>query len=443
MALLVMLSEMSAEDGFPLYAAHVDHGIRGEEAVRDRLFCKQEAQRYGVELFLLEADVPRLAEAHGTGLEEEARRVRYDFFATLMEEKRIPILVTAHHADDNLETVLFRMCRGSALGGLGGIAPVRAFAVGFLVRPLLNATKEDLVAYCHARGLDYVCDSTNADTAYTRNAIRHNAVPALLERFPDAQRRVCKTCEELREDERLLQSLAEQFLEAHTTPYGLSTEALRQAPIPIRSRAIDAFVCRRIGATLERIHLERIAELIRSDRSDRRVSLPQGFFAIVERGALTALSGDRFAASELCILCELDAECERNGCAFGLESEKKTKVHNLSTPLYINSDSESAIIKGNLFWRSRRPGDRILMGGMHRKLRRLYAAIGIPPRLRERIPLLCDEEGIVWAPMVGLRDGLPHDGVRCTAYLTLPHNEEWNVCLDVETKGKGQKDVSN
>ncbi len=443
MALLEMLSEQSCEDGFPLYAAHVDHGIRGEEARRDRDFCRRMAAEYEVELFVLEADVPALAKEHGRGLEEEARCVRYEFFARVMKEKEIPILVTAHHADDNLETVLFRMCRGSALGGLCGIAPVREIEGGTLVRPLLHATKEELIAYCEAHELEYVTDSTNTDTAYTRNAIRHKVLPALAALFPDAPLRVSATCEGLREDERFLQQLADSFLKEHETPAGLSVCALRDAPGPVRSRALERYVRERIGAQPERVHVDAMETLL-LEKNGGRVALPQDFYAAVEQGFLTVLSKDCYKAENFCIPCIPDTPHIKNGCVFGLEYEKKTKVHNLSTTLYINLTDGSAIIKDSLFWRPRAPGDVLLMGGMHRRLRRLYAACGLPPRLRARVPLLCDGEGIVWAPMVGLRDGLPTEGVPCTAYLELSGADaEWNIYKTVKGKGKGQKDVSN
>ena len=125
-ALLHLLYTSAQADGFRLLLAHVNHGIRGEESLRDRAFCQSLAKQYGLELLLLDADVPALAAESRRGLEEEARSLRYDYFAARMREEGIPILVTAHHANDNLETLLFRLCRGTGLSGLGGIAPVRS-----------------------------------------------------------------------------------------------------------------------------------------------------------------------------------------------------------------------------------------------------------------------------------------------------------------------------
>ena len=156
--LLDLLSDLQKKNGFRLVLAHVNHGIRGDEALRDRDFCQKMAAEYGYEIRFLDADVPALAEQHGTGLEEEARRVRYDFFADLMKREGIPLLVTAHHADDNLETMLFRLCRGSGLRGLCGIPPVRRFGDGFLVRPMLASGlgREEIERYAAEKHLSYV-----------------------------------------------------------------------------------------------------------------------------------------------------------------------------------------------------------------------------------------------------------------------------------------------
>ena len=178
-ALLHFLATRANEDGFPLTLAHVNHGIRGEEALRDRGFCQAVAETYGLELCILDADIPSLAKEHGRGLEEEARVVRYEYFERLMRERRIPLLATAHHADDNLETVLFHLCRGTGLSGLCGIAPTRDLAYGILTRPLLQVSRREILAYCHNNNLEYVTDSTNSDTAYARNRIRGEVIPIL------------------------------------------------------------------------------------------------------------------------------------------------------------------------------------------------------------------------------------------------------------------------
>ncbi|MBQ7346806.1 MAG: tRNA lysidine(34) synthetase TilS [Clostridia bacterium] len=420
-ALLHMLATLSREQGFPLTVAHVDHGIRGEEARRDRDFCVSLAARYGFEICVLEADVPALARAGGRGLEEEARAVRYEYFDRLMRERRIPLLATAHHADDQAETVLFRLCRGTGLGGLAGIAPVREFSCGSLTRPLLRMSRKEILDFCTANGLDYVTDSTNADTAYARNRIRADVLPVLDALYPGAAKRITATADLLREDEKLLSSLAEQLLRDSTAEAGLDVAVLRNASVSLCKRALAKWVKQGTGCEAERVHLEALMLLLAAETSCE-AALPGDWVAVREFGLLRLYQKGKsetapfclpFRCGETLVLPSGIRVCtEKNG--------KLTKVNNLSTHSYLNLNAVSDIIEKEFFWRSRKDGDVLLMRGMHRRLRRLYREAGIPPRWRDAMPLLCDREGIVWAPFVGLRDGLPCAGETYLLRVELP-----------------------
>ena len=166
-------------------AAHLHHGIRGEEADRDLAFCERVCAELGVELICERADVPAMAAASGESLETAARRARYRFFSRILADRRIPVLMTAHHADDNLETVLERLLRGSGTRGMGGIPAIREVTdqglglYAVLYRPLLEWTRRDILAACAELGLDYVTDSTNQEDGCLRNRIRHTVIPAL------------------------------------------------------------------------------------------------------------------------------------------------------------------------------------------------------------------------------------------------------------------------
>ena len=126
--LLYALHDLCKENDFSLFAAHVNHGIRGDEAIRDRDFCVGVCKKMGIEIFVLDADVPSIARETGKSIESAARDVRYDFFADVMAKNDIDILATAHNADDNLETLIFRLARGTGLRGLCGIDYVTGIA---------------------------------------------------------------------------------------------------------------------------------------------------------------------------------------------------------------------------------------------------------------------------------------------------------------------------
>ena len=404
-ALLHLLAKGAKELSFPLTLAHVNHGIRGEEALRDRAFCERIAAEYGLELCILDADVPSLAAESGRSLEDEARHVRYGYFARLMRERDIPLLATAHHADDHLETLLFRIARGSGLRGLCGIAPVRPFANGCLTRPLLALSRREILQYCEENRLEYVTDSTNADTAYARNRIRAEAVPALEALFEDPQGRAVRMSRSLREDEEFLRGEAEAFLNTQEGEV-LSAELLRELHPAIRKRVLSLWVARLSDRALETVHLEELSTRI-AQGGEGTFSVPGGRVRI-ECGRLHFSALPSVEAKPFCFpLREGEITLPESGIRIRVLRAEETKINNLSIASRINGNRFFAIIEKTSYWRSRREGDRILRGGMHRRLRKLCNEKGIPPRLREQMPLLCDEEGILWAPFIGARDGAP------------------------------------
>ena len=300
-ALLHLLAARAKSDGFVLTLAHVNHGIRGEEALRDRAFCQRRAAEYGLELCILDADIPTLAKESGRGLEEEARAVRYAYFERLMQEREIPLLATAHHADDNLETVLFHLCRGTGLSGLGGIAPVRHFGTGMLTRPLLALSRREILDYCEENQLEYVTDSTNADPVYARNRIRAKVVPILGELYDNLPQRVARMTESLREDEAFLTRLAEELLANAENRYGLSISRLLEAAVPIRTRALMAWICRETGHTPARVHIEGVLSLLDGCRHGVEIALPADFCAAAEFGSLCIYPRQRDVAEPFCL----------------------------------------------------------------------------------------------------------------------------------------------
>ncbi len=407
MALLDMLAKLRSRIPFSLTLAHVDHGIRGEEAARDRRFCMDTAAAYGLEICVLETDVPRISRESGEGLEEAARRIRYDYFAKLMQEREIPILCTAHHADDHFETLLFRLSRGTGSAGMRGILPARPFGGGMLVRPILSLTRADILDYCRENNLQYVTDSTNADTAYARNRIRAEVTPILEEMFPGASRRALRLSEDIAEDEAYFEELADAFLASYTPQSPIPVEELRKLPSPVLRRVLTSYAASD-AATPEREHVEAMQRLISAPTMGMRIALPKGLYAAVCDGNLI-LTTERTAPSptDFCIPFEEGTYDLPHGLRLSVASCQKTiKVHNLSTPPYINLIPMSDIISKDLVWRPMRPGDRICIRGMHRRVRRLYAEVGVCPLTRKALPLLSCGDEILYAPGIGLCDAL-------------------------------------
>ena len=404
MALLDMLEK--EYPNAPILLAHVNHGIRGEEALRDRTFCENVAKERGLEITILDVDVPTLAKEQGKGLEETAREVRYAFFADLMKEKGIPLLLTAHHADDHLETLLFRIARGTGLSGLCGIAPIRPFATGHLVRPLLGFSKADILTYCQEQYLDFVTDSTNSDTTYARNRIRAEVLPTMQSLYADASYRAVRMSADLCEDEDFLCEMATAFVEQNSKSSGINVKALQGAHPSIRRRALQMWFKKERGATLESVHLQALFGLIESGDTTARVALPTEVSAYcTKRGRLALTATHPQLVGEYTLPLTI-------GETQILSTDISISITPVENPNTVDRRSGKVLIltgewedlQKALIWRNRREGDVIMLGKLHRQLRRLWAARGIPTELRCALPLLCRGEEIVWAPFVGTSD---------------------------------------
>lgn len=171
--LLYVLKEIAEKYSIKIDAIHINHCIRGEEADRDEEFCRKLCEKLDVPFVAKRIDVPAYAAEKKLSVEEAARKVRYSAFA---EHSRNGLIATAHTASDNAETVLFNFARGTGLKGMCGIPPVREN----IIRPLIDVTRQDIEEYLEKKCQEYVIDSTNLTTDYTRNRIRHNVMPEIL-----------------------------------------------------------------------------------------------------------------------------------------------------------------------------------------------------------------------------------------------------------------------
>ena len=400
--LLDRLAKGAVTYGFPLLLAHVHHGIRGGTADRDRDFCRALAARYGLPIEIAEVDVPALARASGRGIEEEARAVRYAFFARLMRERNIPILATAHQADDLLETMLFRLARGTGAGGLAAIAPARGFGAGWIVRPLLEWTAAAIRAACRREGLDYVEDETNADSAYARNRIRREAIPALEAIYPAPQKQAVRLAERLRTDEDFFSREVERFL-GEQSPEGPDCEALAALHPAVRSRVLAKWIAQAAGVTANAAVIAR-AENLLGGANGRKVSLSRTVAVVRRRGRLTVAvspAGPSAAGDYRVPLKEGTTVLPSGVTVVVAVGGETTNVYNSETETVLHFAPTEDMMKQDLWWRNRAAGDTVLIGGHHRKLRRLWQAAGVPADLRDRLPVLCDASGtIVWAPAI-------------------------------------------
>ena len=199
----VVLTELCYRAGFSFRIAHCNFQLRGEESERDALFVRQLADQYKVQAFIRNFDTEQYAALHQLSIQEAARVLRYQWFEELLKKdnKFTTCLLTAHHADDNIETLLMHFFRGTGLHGLTGIPAVN----GSIRRPLLPFTREELMTFAQENSLQWVEDSSNSSSKYTRNYFRNELIPGMEKVFPQVRENLLKNISRFRETESLYQ----------------------------------------------------------------------------------------------------------------------------------------------------------------------------------------------------------------------------------------------
>ena len=390
-ALLLCLHELKEQLSLDLRAVHVHHGIRGAEADRDAAFCAELCKQYGIPLQTVHVNVPAYAAEHRLSEETAARRLRYE---ALDQAAPDGVIVTAHHAGDNAETVLFHLIRGSGLRGLCGIPPKN----GRILRPMLEAEKSEILAFLQERGQSFVEDSTNHEGGSSRNRIRHDIMPLLLRENPAALRHLTQTAALAAEDDALLHQQAAAAAAACAFQGGM--RGLPAYPAPLRKR-----VYMQMLAALP-VHVDPSLDLLSAiDRlvmqGGGRISVTAGVYAQVHREILylrqepSALSGEhplqigenRLFAGKTCTAELLDT---------GAISRNLHKADTYST---LDFDK----IKGTPYFRERRGTDTIRLPGRNfdSTLKKCVQA-KIPGPERRSLYVLYDRLGCIYCEQVGI-----------------------------------------
>lgn len=403
-AMLHLLKSVCDSRGIYLHAMHIHHGIRGEEANRDARFCEETCRKLGVDFTLVSADIPALAKESGRSVEETAREFRYgEFIKKVRADERLSCIATAHNANDNAETVIFNLTRGSGITGVSGIAPIRDFDGITVIRPLLYADKRDIVGYCEQNGIEYIFDSTNNDTQYTRNFIRHEIIPSLEKLNPSMLASVTRMTEILRADASCLDGIAKEFAKNNVKDGKIDVRVLTSVDKAISSRVISQMFASVSDKTVERVHIDAVLGLVGGCSGDASLSLPGEVRAVIESGRLY-FTPDAPAAPHR-FEYELSDGVNRFDEGFAVlvarnaedlqkYNETLQNIYKLSIHTKISFDK----IGNTLTVRSRRDGDSYVFGGMRRKLKKLYNDRAYSAKKRAATPVFCDAEGIVWVP---------------------------------------------
>lgn len=205
--LLYVLKTISEEFGFEIGACHIEHGIRGSESVHDMEFSEKLCKDLGIPFYAKQFDVPAVSRDQKISVETAARNVRYSYFEEVSKKDGFNLIATAHHRDDKVETILMNIIRGCSLRGYAGIE----YKNGSVIRPLLDISKSEILTFCKENNIEYCVDSTNEDTEYTRNRIRHILLPKLKETNPSFEESLLRQSEIFTCEDEFLNIEADKF----------------------------------------------------------------------------------------------------------------------------------------------------------------------------------------------------------------------------------------
>ncbi len=387
---MCLLALLRGTGDYELAAAHFEHGIRGEESLRDCAFVENYCREKGIACFVGHADVPAYAREKGLGLEEAARELRYAFLERTAEEEGFDLIAVAHNADDNAETVLLNLARGAGTAGLCGIPPRR----GRIIRPLLELTREEILACLAESGTPHVEDSTNESEGCSRNRIRRTVVPVMRSLNPSFAESVTRTSGLLRRDEEYLESLAEAFIRKHFDGESLPTAELLSLHEAVSSRVVRALLPR--GASAR--HIEAVLALCRSPERGL-LDLP-GAQLRCEKGRLYFTDEEAAAFP--------DTELAPGGSVVLKEAGLAIRTEIVRAGEEIHSPFKTYLLKcesmnGKLSVGTPCAGDRYRPKGRGctKTLKSLFAEARFTRRDKLRTPVFRDETGIVLVPPFG------------------------------------------
>lgn len=384
-ALVLELARLSRQGELGvIYAAHYHHGIRGEEAERDLAFCRALCQRLGIPILFERGDVPAAVREKGISVESAARELRYGFLRRAAARTGAEAVALGHHREDQAETVLMHLIRGSGLRGLGGMAPKS----GLYVRPLLEAGKEDILAYLAERGESFCTDSTNAGDEADRNRLRHGAMEALKAVNPQAAAHMAHTAALVREEDGYLETLAE---EAEKNCRG-SRRALEALP-PVLGRRVLLRILRTHTSDYTREDVRRLEGLL-SGPGGRMAPLTGGWTARAEGDAIRLYAPGTLEAEAYVLPLEVGKKTETPFGSLLLERVSKACIPCGPGEAYVDEET----LQGPLLVRPWRRGERFTPLGMKgSKLFSDYFTDKKVPLSLRQTPVVFDAIGAVYA----------------------------------------------
>ena len=409
MALLTFFHKYKKKLGIQLFAAHVDHMLRGEQSAEDRRFVERFCERHDIPCFSTAIPIPELLVVHGGNSQAVCRQERYAFLATTMQQQAIDTLVTAHHADDQLESILMGLAKAGTVTGMQGIHVKRVFAKGTIIRPFLMVTKDEIREYLKKSSVSFREDESNAKHDYTRNRFRHRIVPLLKAENEFVAQHATAFSMQLMQDDTYLRELAQQAFERLVTKrsencYEVEITAFLREPLALQRRLILILLNYLYNDTTTfQSHklCTAILKLFQAQNGSSMMNLPKQFVVNRQYGKMFFQKEQQKAliASKELVLNEWNER--RDFRIYIGETSRMTAPLSESMQIYYVS-AHTLVFPIRV--RTREVGDRIQFAGMSepKRLSRLFIDEKVPLTKRDDWPLLVDAHNEVLA-VLGLR----------------------------------------
>lgn len=364
-ALLEFFVSVKEKYDLDICVAHIEHGIRGEDSVSDAEFVENYCKKLGVKFYLKMIDAPNLAKKAKMGVEEYSRMARYDFFNTIECDK----IATAHNLTDNIETLLFRLARGTGLKGACSIPAVR----GKIIRPFIEVSSSEIRKWCNDNNIPYRVDCTNSDSAYSRNLIRLEILPLFEKLNANYQDNIDDFISDVNEDYAFIDNYVKSIYPKIVKDNEIDLPKLNELDLPIKKRILIMFFNEN-GYSLNRIHLQSVIDItLKSGKSQ----IKENVFAISAKGKIRLAKFNDLNKKDKFVTKILNID------------EFKDK----NIDFYCDCDK----IVGNITIRARQAGDRIKPAGRNvsKTLKKLFNESAYPIEKRDEKIVVCDDFGIV------------------------------------------------
>ena len=399
--LLHILYRLKEKMNIEVYAAHLNHQIRGIEAQQDALYISQICEDLGITSFVKSVNVPQYCKENGLSLEEGARKLRYEMFEEIKEKTKSNKIAIGHNLNDQAETVLMRIMRGTGLQGLKGIAYIRDNEI---IRPILDIERSEIEQYCEKYELNPRIDKTNLESIYTRNKIRLELIPYMKDNFnPNIIETIVRMTSSLKSDGDYIELEANKMfkevsiLKEDSVEINLNKYATLHNAIKVR--VLRSGIKHILGDTnfVDQKHIDDVMELECESKINKMLTLPRGIFA--------------YRRKNIIILTTKEIVSEEIDFCYNIPSNGFIKVKELNLILEtqtMNIDRYKSIkldktskgfdfdkVKGGIVVRSRRQGDKVKLAAGSKKIKDLFIDLKIPREDRCKVPVVTDDEGIL------------------------------------------------